>query len=162
MPSILLVDDHPELLDAYCLMLTDEGYDVCGSHNGVEALDHALREPPGLIITDWMMPLMGGAELCRQIRAHPALAHIPILVHTATPPSSPGPAQWDDCLIKPVPAPLLLATVKRWCLPRGAAGYPERDPVRAGDAGFQPPDNRGPARRGGLAESSHPLENFHQ
>ncbi|MCG5076596.1 response regulator [Paraburkholderia sp. RG36] len=116
MPSILLVDDQPELLDAYRLMLTAEGYAVRCAHNGVEALDHALRQPPDLIITDWMMPLMGGGELCRQIRAHPALAHIPILVHTAMPPSSPGPAQWDD-LIKPVPAALLLATVKRWCPP---------------------------------------------
>ncbi|PVX85712.1 response regulator transcription factor [Paraburkholderia unamae] len=117
MPSILLVDDQPELLDAYCLMFTAEGYGVCGSHNGVEALEQALRQPPDLIITDWMMPLMGGGELCRQIRAHPALAHIPILVLTAMPPSPPEPVQWDDCLIKPVPAALLLATAKRWCPP---------------------------------------------
>ena len=115
MPSILLVDDQPELLDAYCFLLTAEGYGVCCSHNGMEALDHALRQPPDLIITDWVMPLMGGRELCRQIRAHPALAHIPILVHTAMPPSSPGPVQWDDCLIKPVPVARLLAAVKKWC-----------------------------------------------
>ncbi len=55
------------------------------------------------------MPLMGDGELGRQIRAHPALAHIPIPVHTAMAPSAPGPVQWDDCLIKAV---LLLATVK--------------------------------------------------
>lgn len=88
---------------------------MCCSHNGVEALAHALRQPPDMIIADWMMPLMDGGELCRQLRAHPALAHIPILVHTAMPPSSPGPVQWEDCLIKPVPVALLLATVKRWC-----------------------------------------------
>lgn len=117
MPSILLVDDQPELLDACCLILTAEGYDVCCSHDGVEALAQALRQPPDLIITDWVMPQMGGGELCRQLRAHPALAHIPILVHTAMPPSSPGPVQWDDCLIKPVPVALLLATVKMWCPP---------------------------------------------
>lgn len=118
MPSILLVDDQPELLGAYrCLSLTGEGYGVCRSRNGVEALEHALRQPPDLIIADWMMPLMGGRDLCRQIRAHPALAHIPILVHTAIPPSLPGPVHRNDRLIKPDPAALLLATAKRWCPP---------------------------------------------
>ncbi|WP_043285367.1 response regulator [Paraburkholderia oxyphila] len=48
----LLVDDQPDLLDAYCLMLTAEGYGVCCSHNVGEALEHALRQQPDLIITD--------------------------------------------------------------------------------------------------------------
>ena len=115
MPSILLVDDQPDLLDACYLVLTAEGYGVCRSHNGVEALEQALRQPPDLIITDWIMPLMGGGELCHQIRAHPALTHIPILVHTATLPSPSGVVNWNDWLIKPVPPALLLAAVKRWC-----------------------------------------------
>ena len=117
MSSILLVDDEPDLLEACRVVLAAAGYAVRCAHNGVEALEQALRQPPDLIITDWMMPLMGGGELCRQIRARPALAHIPILVHTAMAPSAPGPADWDDCLIKPVPAALLLAAVKRWCPP---------------------------------------------
>ncbi|MFC0403011.1 response regulator [Paraburkholderia rhizosphaerae] len=117
MAFVLLVDDQPELLEAWSLILTAEGYAVCCARNGAEALEHALRRPPDLIITDWMMPLMGGSELCRHIRARPTLAHLPILVVTATLPSSPGPADWDDCLIKPVPTDLLLDTVKRLCPP---------------------------------------------
>jgi len=101
MSAILLVDDEPDLLEACCLILAAEGYAVRCAPNGVEALAQALRQPPDLIITDGAMSLMGGGELCRQIRAHPALAHIPILVHAAMPASSPGPVQWDDCLIKP-------------------------------------------------------------
>ncbi|MEX3968494.1 PleD family two-component system response regulator [Paraburkholderia sp. EG286B] len=109
MSSILLVDDEPDLLETCRVILAAEGYAVRCARNGVEALRLALRQPPDLIVTDWMMPVMGGGELCRQIRAHPVLANIPILVQTATPP--PGPADWDDCLIKPVTAALLLATV---------------------------------------------------
>ena len=94
------------------------GYIIVPSHRlWVQEPEHALRQLPELIITDWVMP--GGGELCRQIRAQRALAHIPILVHPAMPPSSPGPVQWDDCLIKPVPAVQLFATVKR-CVRREA------------------------------------------
>jgi len=117
MPSILLVDDQPDLLEASRLILTAEGYAVCCARNGIEALEHVLHQPPDFLITDWMMPEMGGGELCRRIRAQPALAHLPILVVTAMPPSLLGPADWDDCLIKPVSTGLLLATVKRLCPP---------------------------------------------
>ncbi len=78
MHSILLVDDDPEILAAWQAILLDEGYTVCCARNGLQALEHLKESVPDLVITDWMMPLMGGAELCRQLKAHPDLAHVPV------------------------------------------------------------------------------------
>jgi CheY-like chemotaxis protein len=67
---------------------------------------------------DWMMPLMGGAELCRRMRGQPDLEHVPILVHTsASLPVNEGNA-WNASLQKPVPMQLFLTTVGRLCTER--------------------------------------------
>ncbi|MFM0055057.1 response regulator [Paraburkholderia phytofirmans] len=73
---------------------------------------------PTLIVTDWMMPLMDGAELCRRLKAMPALADVPILLHTAVPPIEGADKNWDVCLRKPVGAKLFLTTVAQLCKQR--------------------------------------------
>jgi CheY-like chemotaxis protein len=117
--SILQVDGEPDLLAVWHLILSGEGYDVRCASNGAEALECVKQRVPDLLITDWMMPLMGGAELCRRMRAQPDLARVPILVHTsASLPVNEGNA-WNACLQKPVPMQLFLTTVGRLCTGRG-------------------------------------------
>jgi CheY-like chemotaxis protein len=123
MKSILLVDDEPDLLAAWHLILSAEGYDVRCAAKGAQALE-AIREClPDLVITDWMMPVMGGAELCRRLRAQPNLAQVPILVHTSAPPpvneAHAGGNAWNACLQKPVPMQIFLTTVGRLCAGTG-------------------------------------------
>ena len=115
MHSILLVDDEPEILSAWRLILVSEGYDVRCAHNAVEALDTVKLGIPDVIITDWMMPLMDGAEFCRRLKARPDLAQIPILVHSAAPPSPDKLQASNAYLRKPVNAQLFLRTVARLC-----------------------------------------------
>jgi CheY-like chemotaxis protein len=116
MYSVLLVDDEPDLLAVSHLILSGEGYDVHCASNGAEALERVKQRVPDLIITDWMMPLMGGAELCRRLRAQPDLAPVPILVHTSVSlPANDGNA-WNAWLQKPVPMQLFLTTVGRLCM----------------------------------------------
>ncbi len=76
MYSILLVDDEPQILAAWSLILVNEGYRVTCANNGVEALECLKHHVPDLIVTDWIMPLMDGLALCREIRARPDLADI--------------------------------------------------------------------------------------
>ncbi|REG50241.1 response regulator receiver domain-containing protein [Paraburkholderia sp. BL6669N2] len=118
MHSILLVDDEPEILAAWRLILENEGYEVACASNGVEAVARVAAHVPALIITDWMMPLMDGAELCRRLKAMPALATVPIIMHTAVPPTESAGKNWDICLRKPVGATLFLTTVAQLCKPR--------------------------------------------
>lgn len=115
MHSILLVDDDPEILAAWQFVLLDEGYNVTCAPNGMQALELLKQRVPDLIITDWMMPLMGGAELCRQLKAHPELAKVPILVHSAVAPLAEEIQTWNVRLQKPARMNLFLTTVEQLC-----------------------------------------------
>jgi CheY-like chemotaxis protein len=57
------VDDEPAIVEVLCLLLEDEGFEVIGETNPVEAVHTIRREQPSLILTDVMMPGMTGYEL---------------------------------------------------------------------------------------------------
>lgn len=111
----MLVDDAPEILAAWSLILVNEGYSVTRARNGVEAVECLKQHLPGLVITDWIMPLMDGLTLCREMRARPYLAHIPILGHSAAPPTDVRQPEWNLCPKKSVAASLFLTTVGNLC-----------------------------------------------
>ena len=115
MHSILLVDDEPEILAAWRLILENEGYEVGCASNGAEAVACMHAVVPDLIITDWMMPVMDGAVLCRRLKSTPHLVDVPVLLHTAVPPPDGRGQDWNDCLRKPVGADVFLRTVARLC-----------------------------------------------
>ncbi|MDO5526120.1 MAG: helix-turn-helix domain-containing protein [Prevotella sp.] len=56
---------------------------VIVAHDGLEALDKLSNVDVSLIICDWMMPRMDGAELCRFVRRDPNMSHIPFIMLTA-------------------------------------------------------------------------------
>jgi len=60
--SILIVEDEPELADAYFSLLNQVGYNVAVAHNGKEALEMAESHKPELILLDLRMPVMDGVE----------------------------------------------------------------------------------------------------
>ncbi|HEX8385926.1 MAG TPA: response regulator transcription factor, partial [Rubricoccaceae bacterium] len=83
---IFVVDDHPVMLDAYSALLQYEpGLEVCGTAaSGEEAL--AVLTTPGtdcdLVVTDYRMPGMSGAELVRRLRAcRPGFPAIVVSAH---------------------------------------------------------------------------------
>jgi CheY-like chemotaxis protein len=79
MPRILVVDD--ELNQRFLLRRIFEraGHDVAEAGDGAAALRLVGEAPPDLVVTDIMMPVMGGVELIRCLRGEPATAGIPIL-----------------------------------------------------------------------------------
>jgi two-component system response regulator MprA len=79
--SVLVVDDDPELRGALTRALGLDGYDVRAVGNGKTALDAVAAEPPDVMVLDVMMPVVGGLEVCRRLRA--AGDRTPILVLTA-------------------------------------------------------------------------------
>ena len=116
MHSILLVDDEPEILAAWRLILENEGYEVGCASNGAEAVACMHAVVPDLIITDWMMPVMDGAELCRRLKSTPHLVDVPVLLHSPPPAARRSGAGLElDCLRKPVGADVFLRTVARLC-----------------------------------------------
>jgi CheY-like chemotaxis protein len=80
---ILVVDDEPDLRFILRRIFEKAGHEVTDAGHGAEALECVRGSPPELVVTDMMMPVMGGRELIRRLRADPATAQIPILAVTA-------------------------------------------------------------------------------
>jgi ligand-binding sensor domain-containing protein/signal transduction histidine kinase/DNA-binding response OmpR family regulator len=81
-PIILLVDDNPEILDFIATELAEK-YSVIKALNGQEALDMIDIEHIQLIISDVMMPVVDGFELCKRVKTNFEHSHIPIILLTA-------------------------------------------------------------------------------
>lgn len=108
---ILVVDDEFDLLSAYTMLFELKGFRVRTAGNGIEALAAARRERPDLVLSDFMMPVMNGGELCLAWRADPALRDIPFILSSAG--IIPGAVQpvYDSFFRKPVSFDVLLAEI---------------------------------------------------
>jgi len=80
---VLLVEDAPFLRYAFGRLLRLQGYDVKEANDGQEALDCLAEFRPHLVLTDLMMPVMGGVELISHIRANPETSGLPVVAITA-------------------------------------------------------------------------------
>jgi DNA-binding response OmpR family regulator len=83
MRKIALVEDDADLYALLKYNLEKEGFTFVGAQTGKGAIDLFRRERPDLILLDIMLPDSDGLELCKGIRAHPELSHIPVIFLTA-------------------------------------------------------------------------------
>ena len=81
-PVVLVVDDTPTSLGMLCDTLEGEGYSVLVARDGEAALQRLELVVPDAVLMDAVMPGLSGFETCRQIKAKPALAHIPVIFMT--------------------------------------------------------------------------------
>jgi PAS domain S-box-containing protein len=84
MQRILIVDDNDENIYYLQALLRSAGHEVHTARDGAEALNAALADPPELVISDLLMPIMDGFTLLRQWKAEQRLNRIPFVVYTAT------------------------------------------------------------------------------
>jgi two-component system alkaline phosphatase synthesis response regulator PhoP len=86
MPTVLIADDeqHIRLLIEQTLEeLEDAGVELQTASDGETALDIVRHQRPGLVFLDVMMPKLNGFEVCRAIKADPALAGTTVVMLTA-------------------------------------------------------------------------------
>ncbi len=76
LPKILIADDSEESLRLYSTILKNKGYRITTAVNGMEALKKARKDPPELIFSDILMPVMDGFRLLQECKADPALSNI--------------------------------------------------------------------------------------
>ena len=81
--KILIVDDEPNMLRLGEYALKQEGYEILTAENGATALKRIQTEHPDLAILDVMLPDVSGIEVCRQLRANPKTANLPIIMLSA-------------------------------------------------------------------------------
>jgi twitching motility two-component system response regulator PilH len=82
MKTVLVVDDMQAETTLLSNCLKKAGYLVRTAADGKQALEDVSRQKPDAIISDWMMPEMGGLELCRNLRKNPTTADIPVIAYT--------------------------------------------------------------------------------
>jgi CheY-like chemotaxis protein len=107
---VLIVDDESSVRFLLRRVFERAGYEVVEAHHGAAALARVADANPDLVVTDMMMPVMGGAELIAHLRADPETASIPIVVVSAELAFASHVA--DAVLTKPFRADELLDAVR--------------------------------------------------
>jgi DNA-binding response OmpR family regulator len=122
MPTILIVDDEPNVLELVRMTLETSWVRIVEAPDGETALDRADLVEPELILLDVHLPDISGLEVCRELRGQERFSHTPIVMLTAA-------TQADDAerglaagathyLTKPFSPIQLLTLVERLLPPR--------------------------------------------
>lgn len=115
MTTVLLVDDEPDTLSVYSMLLEMAGYRVLKALDGSQALKALETAMPDVIVTDWMMPGINGQAFCEHLRQPgSAYAGIPILVASAAMEGPDGAQKlYDEFLRKPLLIDELIGGMER-------------------------------------------------
>ena len=132
---VLIVDDRRDNLYLLESLLKGHGFEVISAENGEEALAKARLNPPNLVVSDILMPVMDGFEATAAIRAADWGRDIPIIAMTAA--AFPEDrervlaAGMNDHVSKPIDRQQLVSALLRWLPARVEAqpAEPEPEPV---------------------------------
>lgn len=80
--TVLIVEDNAEVREMLCSSFEDE-YTIIAVENGQQGLEKAMEHQPDLIISDVMMPILSGTEMCEQLKGNITTSHIPVILLTA-------------------------------------------------------------------------------
>ena len=115
---VLVIEDTPDNRQIIRDLLTASGYAVSEAHDGAAGVAMAAELVPDLILMDIQLPIIDGYEATRQIKANPALPHIPIIAVTSYALSGDEAktkaAGCDAYIAKPFSPRELLAMVRRF------------------------------------------------
>ena len=81
-PILLIVEDNQDICDYIAESFSDK-FDVKTASNGKQGKESALKYIPDIIVSDIMMPIMDGNEMCRELKKDVQTSHIPIILLTA-------------------------------------------------------------------------------
>ena len=79
-PLVLIVEDEAPLVTMLRYNLEREGFAVDEAADGEEALLRIAEHRPDVVLLDWMLPLVSGLEVCRQIRRAPTTRSLPVIM----------------------------------------------------------------------------------
>jgi two-component system phosphate regulon response regulator PhoB len=157
-PLVLVVEDEAALATMLRYNLERQGFRVDEATDGQEAMTRIAELQPDLVLLDWMLPVMSGIEVCRQIRRRPATRDLPVIMVTAR--AEDGDAVRglntgaDDYITKPFNMDALLARMR--ALLRRAGGVQAKGQLAFHDVAMDLAAHR--VTRGGRAVHLGPTE----
>jgi two-component system, chemotaxis family, chemotaxis protein CheY len=129
MAKIMVVDDETTLAKVIRDALSGAGHTVYMENDGLTALSHMLEIHPDLVVSDVMMPGMGGASLLTAMRDNADLGEVPVIVMSGLPEATVTKAchGYSAYIAKPFDLPIIVATVEHVL---GAVAQRARGPLR--------------------------------
>src|SRR5262245_44529784 len=144
MPSILVVEDEPAILELLKVNLSDAGYAVKAVEDAETARAALNAELPDLVLLDWMLPGQSGLSLARELRGDPRTRELPIIMVTARTEEADkvaGLEAWvDDYVTKPFSPRELKARIKS--VLRRRAPEAAQEPLEVGPLKLDPMTHR--------------------
>ncbi len=115
-PTVLVVEDEAALATMLRYNLEKLGFKVDEAVDGQEALTRIAECQPDIVLLDWMLPVMSGIEVCRQIRRRPQTRDLPVIMVTARTEDQDAVRGLntgaDDYITKPFNMEALLARIR--------------------------------------------------
>ncbi len=116
-PKILIIEDERALVEPLAYNLGREGFDVLTAHDGQDGLRQAQLKLPDLIVLDLMLPVKGGLDVCKELRAGSQTRQIPIIMVTAKAEEADQLVGFavgaDDYVTKPYSVKVLVERIKK-------------------------------------------------
>jgi CheY-like chemotaxis protein len=114
--KVLLVDDHPDSVEALVRMFRKTGYEADCVESAAAALSKLDMDRPAVLVVDVMMPEMDGVELLKAIRSRAGCEKLPVLMLTADPRRAREALTLgaQDYILKPPDFERLRASVDRY------------------------------------------------
>src|SRR5262244_2332280 len=115
MPKVLVVDDSLSVRKVVEKALTGRGVEVLSAATGTEAIERIEQERPDIVVCDVILPDKDGYKVCEFVRAHPAVARVPVLlisgVVNSTVLARAAEVQSNDVMFKPFAAEELVRKI---------------------------------------------------
>lgn len=106
MPTILVAEDSADAREMMQVLLKMKGYKVVAADNGIRALEVAVKTKPDAVLLDLQLPIMDGLDVTRNLRLHPTLNRVPIIMLSGHDPKryrqQAIDAGCDEYLVKPI------------------------------------------------------------
>ena len=118
MATVLIVEDEQPVREFLAELVEEAGHRALQAVHGREALEVIGAERPDLVIADVMLPILGGTELCRKLKADERWRAIPIILTSAAAPRAWDGADADAFLEKPINPRAVEQLIRRWLADR--------------------------------------------
>ena len=113
MTTILIVEDEQPIAHLLQMILEEQGYRVALAGNGEEALERVADLVPAVVVSDVMLPILGGVGLCHALQLAPTYRGIPIILMSAGREHHISDCRYTAFLAKPFQLDDLLALLER-------------------------------------------------